>query len=671
MRPEIHRNPILGVYYYPHPDWSQDQIAHDLDAFVATGLRSIWLFYDPFFDVQNISSLHALLNHAHSVGLTIVPVLGQFLQLVEHPEVKIVNADSTTSDDPRYWNMGCFRHPLVLEIATQRTMGFFEECGEHPALYRIADKPVMSFVHEAYYRNSVPEFGGDVMQPNCYCDHCRKAWQDYLRDHDLDTGLEPPVDNRDPVVWQHWIDCHAAAIPEFLNRLIHTTKVNYPLWATHECNDFYPASWQSVYTGNDWWRMGAVLDFGHEDMYPLEFDTRYICYVYDYAKDILRSAMGFEGIITANGQAFQSWLGYQIPQNSMSEQVYSALAHGALGLVWWTWLRADTPDTRYHFIQQTKPFNTEYIALVEALEGYELAQARVALLYSWTTMSQELSDNHTYDALLTYMLLVQSGYPVDLLSEAQIAAGVLDERGYEALFVMGCAALPPTIHATLDAFVRSGGLVIADYAPYQNNAFPPAFENWRVSKPGKMKIYTLPNRSPVPVQLGAASLLPPEHAQILATFEDGTPAVCQIKHGNGTVILAGSYLGWDYANHPGYYDLGKMFPFHVRQDAALRQFITDQLKEHGITPPIVSSNSDVEVGLWHTPDHDNLIAFVINHLTTVSHTEVRLPVAAGEWQVADLLTGDLVLGSHNQGEINWQVTLDGLQGRALIVRRNS
>ena len=70
-----------------------------------------------------------------------------------------------------------------------------------------------------------------------------------------------------------------------------------PVWSTHELNDFYPASWQSVYTGNDWWRMGAVLDFGHEDMYPLEFDHRYQCYVYDYAKDVMRSAVGFDRLV--------------------------------------------------------------------------------------------------------------------------------------------------------------------------------------------------------------------------------------------------------------------------------------------------------------------------------------------------------------------------------------
>jgi hypothetical protein len=154
-------------------------------------LFSIWLFYDPFFDMQNLEGLRALLDHTLTVNLTVVPILGQFLQLHEHPEVKIVNADGTTSDNPRYWNMGCFRHPALLDIATQRATDFFQAFYDHPALYRVAGKPVMSFVHEAYYRNSMPEFGGDVMQPNCYCDHCRTTWRDYLQQHALDPSFEP------------------------------------------------------------------------------------------------------------------------------------------------------------------------------------------------------------------------------------------------------------------------------------------------------------------------------------------------------------------------------------------------------------------------------------------------------------------------------------------------
>jgi hypothetical protein len=621
---EYHRHPILGIYYYPHPVQQEDaQIATDLAEIARAGIPAVWLFFDPFYDGDFSDRLRLLLDGAQREGLEIVPVLGQFLQLNDHPEVKIVNADGTTSDDPRYWNMGCFRQPTLLEIARERALRFFRECGEHPALYRLEGKPVMSFVHEAYYRNSVPEFGGGPMKPNCYCSHCRDAFRAYLQARGLNTDVEPPRDNSDPILWQHWLNSHAEAIPQFLDRLIRDVKAEMPLWSTHECNDFYPASWQCVYTGNDFWRMGQVLDFGHEDMYPLEFDHRYQCYVYDYAKDIMRSAVGFDKLVTANGQAFNSWSGYPLPVNSMSEQIYSCLAHGALGMVWWGQWPKDS--TRYDLLRQTKPYNEQYLALVEQLEGYILAPAPIALLYSWTTMGQALNDEHTYDTLLMYMLLVQSGFPVDILSEEQVLAGVLEQRGYSALCAMGCAALPDSVHQAVDRFARAGGLVIADYAPLLTDVFPPLFNDWRAPLHTKPRHYALDEQVYIPVQIQAQSIRPPVGAEILSRFDDQTPAICRVSHGKGTIILAGSYLGWDYSDYPGYYDLAAMFPFYTRRDEALRRWLVGILSQVGITPPVRSSHPDVEAAVWHSAEGGSAVLIVSNHLQETVQTVIEPP----------------------------------------------
>lgn len=692
MLTHYHQNPIVGVYYSPNAQWGMERIRKDIEVFAESGLNCIWLFFDPAYDYDDSAGLRELLDHAEKVGIGITPALGQFLQLRDHPNSKIVNADGTTSDDPRYWNMGCFRHPDLLKIATGRATRFFKEFADHPALFRIEGKPLMNFVHEAYYRNNVPEFGSGPMTPNCYCDYCLAAFRDYLAAQGLDSNTPAPKTNADPVLWQHWINCHAEAIPSFLQRLIAATKNQTPVWATHECNDFYPASWQSVHTGNDWWRMGAVLDFGHEDMYPLEFDTRYVCYVYDYAKDIMRSARNFQGLITGNGQAFNSWLGYQLPPNSMMEQIYSGLSHGMLGLVWWTELpgintrnttrpaeEQDEDAIRYHMIRQTADANRAYFDLVQKLAGYQLSQAKIALLYSWTTMSQELSDSHTYDTLLTYMLLVQGGYPVDMLSEAQVANGILHERNYDVLFTLGCAALPPEVHGAIGQYLEQGGTVIADYAPHLNDDFPPIFAQWRtpslVDLHGQMvsstkpRTYTLPDGTPIPVQLAAAPLQPPSHAEICGVFNDGSPAICQIRQGQGHILLMGSYLGWDYSNYPGYYDLGAMFPFHIQQDAQLRDYILGVVQAAGVIPPAVSSHPDVEVGVWHgsTSQRDKYVLLVTNHLQETVESTVRLAVGEGTWRLTDS-------PNHNQtqqegGEFLLTVQLAPLQGAAYFVDR--
>ena len=648
MLKNYHSNPIIGIYYYPHPEHMDDAlIAQDLAEVKNAHLRSIWLFFDPFYEHDAVDRLRTLLDEAHHLELTIVPVLGQYLQLHDHPEVKIVNADGTTSDNPRYWNMGCFNHPTVLELASARAVGFLCDFGAHPALYLLDGKPLMSFAHETYFRNSVPEFGGKAMQPNCYCEHCLAAWRDYLAAHDL-PQVEAPRTPDDPVVWQRWLDFHAGIIPRFLRHVIDTTKAQTPLWSTHELNDFYPASWQCVYVGVDWWAMGGECDFGHEDMYPLEFDHRYVCYVYDYAKDVMRSALGWDKLMTAHGQAFNSWLGYEIPPNSMSEQIYSCLAHDTLGLAWWgQWPWDTTPDERYRLLRQTRQYNVEYEKLVRQLAGFELERARIALLYSWTTMGQALQDDPSHDVLHAYMMLVQHGYPVDLVSEAQVAGGVLAARGYEAVLAMGASALPEAVADAICAFAEAGGLVIADYAPYLNDAFPPLFAEWRGAAETKPRIYTLPDGAPVPVQVAAASLNPPEGADIIARFEDGTPAICRFALGQGSVILAGSYLGWDYTNFPGYYDLAAMFPYHIRRDGALLTWLGEQLAH--IAPPARSEHPDVEVALWRKSGEDEGLLLVINHLQEPVETTVHVNALPGIEPV--------------------QVSLEPLQGQA--IRLNS
>lgn len=260
------------------------------------------------------------------------------------------------------------------------------------------------------------------------------------------------------------------------------------------------------------------------------------------------------------------------------------------------------------------------------------------------------------------------GYPVDLLSEAQVSSGILAQRSYQAVFALGCAALPQSVHDALLDFAERGGLLIADHAPYLNDAYPPLLGQWRTNHP-QPRIYTLPDGIPVPVYLRANPLHVPEDTEVLAHFEHGTPAICRIPQGKGTIILAGSYLGWDYTTYPGYYDLGKMFPFHVRQDAALRQFIGGLLVEADIHPPITSSHPDVEVAVWAKPDSSAHIVLVINHLQSSEETTVTLPINGSNWQVLTALDNQPVPLSQMEQGIAWNVSLERLQGCAFLVQR--
>jgi hypothetical protein len=244
------------------------------------------------------------------------------------------------------------------------------------------------------------------------------------------------------------------------------------------------------------------------------------------------------------------------------------------------------------------------------------------------------------------------------VSEEQVAQGFLETSSCKALLAMGCSALPAPVHKAIKRFVHQGGLLIADYAPALNDSFQPLHRTGLNPRP---RLYTLPDGVPVTVQVGGASLLPPQEAQVVARFDDGSPAICRSARGQGAVVLVGSYLGWDYSNYPGYTDLAEMFPFHIRRDEAVRRWLAATLDEAGIVPPIRSTHPDVEAALWVTADRSEAIVIVINHLQEVTATTLQLP---GEWAGREVLTDQPV-----QWAEGLHVTLNPLEGRAFRLNK--
>ncbi len=681
------RDPIVAAYVFVprREEGARSEVDRILSAVKEAGATSIWLLIS---DAGN-DVLGYMLDRAYSLGLRVTPVLNPYVSIEEHPEVKIVNYDGTTSDDPRYWNIGCFNHPFLMEAAKKLVREFLERFGSHPALYRIGGLPLISFVHEAYYRNDVPEFGGGPLKPCCYCKHCTEKFREAMKrkygsierfNARHGTGyasweeLEPPRSDERPSLWKEWLDYHAEVIPSFLDELIRYAKSIAPLLATHELNDFYPCTYQCVYSGNDIFRMARVIDVGHEDMYPLEFDHRYVIYVYEYIKDLVRSAMGFDKLYTANGQAFNSWMGYRIPPGSTVEQVYSCLIHGSLGIVWWVDWRA--LDLWY----STKEANEIYKALVRELEGYEMQRAEVALLYSWTSMEMKRNDLYYMNNLLFYTLLARSSVPVDVISEQQVLDGILERRGYKVLCAVGCPALPPDVSGKIREFVEGGGTLILDYAGEGTGEFQQVYPELVSSPAAEHVAYTVSSAVPwlsdlsgkvIPVGVsGMCENLSAAGGAVAARFEDGEPAVVVSKRGRGMVVKAATMLGYDYANYPGYYDLAVMFPFVVRWNEAVREMVMSALREAGVRPPATSSNPAVEVGVWRRPDGGRLMLLAVNHLREPAESTVTVRVnSEGEYAVKDFFSGEQLGAPLGGGELSLKVRLDPFQGKAFVIEK--
>lgn len=681
---EYFQNPIVGAYFYDLGRIKENrQIEEYLKEMKNANTNNIWLFV---LDVEE-EKLDLFLNKADEMGLKIVPVFMPHISIENHPEVKIVCADGSTSDDPRWANIGCFNHPYLLEESKRSIGRFLKRYGSHPALYRLGGRALMSFIHESYYRTDIPEFGGGPLKPCCYCKHCINDFRremakkyDRIEEFNIKHGtrfasweeLEPPREPSNSSLWKEWFDYHAEIIPRFLKELIDYAGSIIPVLSTHELNDFYPCTYQCVYSGNDIWRMARVIDIGHEDMYPLEFDHRYVIYVYEYIKDILRTAMGFNKIYTANGQAFNSWLGYKVPVESMFEQVYSTLAHGALGIVWWVdWGKLD-------LWRETSRPNEEYHRLVRALKEYELSRAEIALIYPWTTMELKRDDAYNMDNLLFYMALVRNGFPVDIVSEEQVASGILKERGYKILCAVGSPVLPKNTVSEIRRFVEEGGILLTDYSGESVGDFQTIYPEFIESKPADYETYTFDDdasqlfrlpRKIVPVGNRCEKLIPPAGSKILARFENGDPAIIQVRKGKGLVIKIGSLIGWDYSNYPGHYDLAVMFPFHIRRNETVRLFLSRLLKSFGIMPPAESTNPNVEVAVWKGKDKNIILA--INHLNEPSETEiiVNQQLKENKYNIVEFLTGKPVDSNVEAEGVKFKSKLKSFGGTAYLLRR--
>lgn len=632
--------PLIGAYYFFRGDLGKAE--EDLAVLAEAGVNHLWLFIDEYFRKdapRERREFEAFLGLLERTGLLFVPVVGQFISIENHPEVRIRTADGGFSSDPRYWNMGCFRHPTNLEWALHEVRGFLRAYKDSPRLFRLGGRILMSFVHEAYYRTGTPEMGGEAMRPSCYCPYCRESFLAWLRekyespeafnaahavkieswdDLALPAGPEP-----DPTLWLEWIDHHAQAIPEFLRELIRAAKAEAPVVSTHECNDFYPISWQTVLTGNDIWRMAAEIEIGHEDMYPLEFDQQYQIYPYGLMKDIMRSAMGFTRPYTGNGQAFTPWVvPAGLPQNSMFEQVYTTLIHEASGLVWW--LGKDRELWR-----ETKEPNRILARWLPQAGELEAARPQIALFYSYTTLALTQNDRHTLDLVLLYTALRQLGFPVDVLSERQVEDGLLEHRDYRLIILPSVAALRPEARTAFLRFAEGGGTVFADAAEARWPAYAP-FLSWEAVAP-RPRFYATEGKDLfVPVEsplAGRPVFAEGAEEKVLASFDTGAPAVVVWRCGQGRMIGAGSMLGVDFANYPGHLHLNQMFPFLIRMNDDARELLRRFCATAGIAPPAYAADAGVEVGVFHRGERE-LVCFIANHRPERVATEIVLPSAA-------------------------------------------
>ena len=627
------------------------------------------ILYRPDVSLERAREIAAFLDDAASLGVAVLLEPTYEPDTEARPDMCCITSDGKRSSRGSAWGGCCYRNADYLTELGDYIRQVCELYGSHEAVLRHNGRTVIAIGHEMQYQVDASDgHGGTIGAMTCYCDDCISGFAPWLVERydnslgaynaahggDIDAfgGVGPPREpGSDLQLWQDWVDYHADAIPDAITLQREVIERELPgALVTHEINDWYPNTWDCVYSGNNFWTMGRRLEHAFNDQYPMEWapGSLWRIYLYTFTQDVTQSSIGFERSFWTNGQAFAAWQGAHTgtrpPTAGYHEQIYSALIHGANGLIWWTGsdLLPDARDASH-----------EMIRLVEVLGDARPLKDPIALLVPWATHAQTRSETRGDDLMSAYQLLSRIGFQIETIDESQVAAGILEERGYRALCIWG--------NSSLDPHARSGGMLLADFGDLHTSPFGTVFPETVSSVEGPCRTYSLPDGTAMVSRDHAQALNPLPGCEVVSVFDNDTLAIARYPIGEGLLLRAGTFIGVDYAAGMGVYDWARQE--RVRIEPAVEDMIREELASFGVVPIASPDNPNVECALFDVDGGIHLLA--VNHLVhPVSvKVSVRQPLSADG--ATDVLTGETVRVEAGAGVVEARLHIDGLGGRAI------
>jgi hypothetical protein len=578
------------------------------------------------------------LDDAAELGVTVLLEPTYEPDLAANPEMCCVTNMGTSSDrGDGSWGGCCYRNARFLEDIDTYTRKVCQLYGSHPAVLRHKGRTVIAIGHEMQYQVSKDDGHGDAIGAmSCYCPDCLNGFVPWLNGRQGDNVEVPREAKPDRVLWQEWVDYHTEAIPDAIE--VQRTAIESELpgaLVTHEINDWYPNTWDCVYSGSNFWRMGDRLEHAFNDQYPMEWapGSLWRIYLYTFTQDVTQSSIGFDRSFWTNGQAFAAWQGEHTgtrpPLAGYHEQIYSALIHGANGLIWWA-----SKD----ILPEAADATQEMIRLVEVLGDARPMKDPIALLIPWTTYAQTRSEDRGDDLMSAYQLLARLGFQIETVDEVQVENGVLTERNYRALCTWGNSSISDGSRTAIENFVRDGGLLLADYGDVDTAPYQTVFPETISSTPVQSGVYTLPDGTRILSRAHSQALVMEPNCEVTSRYDDGAAAAVRYRIGKGVMLRTGTLTGVDYAAGMGLYDWARQE--RVRIEPAFETMIGDELSTAGITPLAQPANPNVEAAMFEV--NGDLIVVAVNHLIHPLKTSVVLRGITGNIVAADVFTGEVV-----------------------------
>jgi beta-galactosidase len=499
----------------------------------------------------------------------------------------------------------------------------------------------------------------------CYCDVCRRAFQDYLQrvygslaslnrhwstaywsqTYSAWEQIPIPIGHHNPglrLAFQRFV---TESYRRFQSRQIDALRRHVPasIWITHNFMNWFDAF--------DHYEISRDLDMASWDWYV---GTGYPDYLasgasHDLARGYKRR--NFWLMETQPGCVNWSPLNNPVRRGEARVMAFHALAHGADALLYWQWRSALGGQEQYHgtlidqagrprpFYDEAQRVGTEFAKISSLVAGTEVV-AEAALINDfdsrWSIQWQRHHKDFDYVDHFNryYVPLARRNINTDILG-AKTIASARDLAGYKLVIAPALVMIPDNAAQALLEYVRAGGVLVLTVRTGLkdvHNALLPVRQPGPLTEAAGVEVedyYTLAGDVLVwdgtlqaHARLWAERLRPlgDGAARVIASYVDEggwldeAPAVTESRYGKGTVYYVGACLD------------------EAAQDALLGRIIGTAALE------TMAALAGVEIRARQAPDGKK-VWFIINHTP-----EKRTLSLAGRWH--DQLSGRDLAADH-------------------------
>lgn len=698
---------VFGAQYLrgatPEPeDWEEDlKLAREL-GFNTMRAWICWGYLEPEEGRINFDYLDRFLDTMGRRGLKAVLLFNLYgvpeWAARKYPHCRYVDHEglpaepnAASSIPTGGWPGLCFDNREVREIAERFMRGVLEHLRDRPEIshWEPMNEPILD-----------PQRYSDRMY--CYCPATRAKFLDWLkrkygsldalnfawaRSHGCWEDVRPPSYRKGYAQWIDWrrfLIENVAEVVRWRTEVIRSIASQPVVAHTYEamtCCDFVTKAY-------DDWRTAQAVDKWGVSRFPgsgegatimaLESDAvRNQAQGKEFWQSELKGGRGgggtnIEPLPRAEEFAIWSWV---------------PIAHGAKGLLYWQFRNERHGDECGNMGLCDNAGRPTITALVASKicrtisENEDLflraryPKPEVAIVMSPLSYMVDWCSNHNVNLSMDsmtgwYSIFWEASIPVDIHHEEFVSLEKL--REYKLVVLPFPICLDDGFNELLVEYVRAGGWVISD--PAINLFDGRLFMSKEV--PGKelRELFGCRQKEIVSgatpkVRFGAGSEVSLERSHfterytevegdVLATYEDGEPAVISHRYGKGKAVLSGVNLGMVCTPPRTRSERGK-----TPAEGAVRDFVLGLLEQAGASRPIVTDREEVTANLLEAGEE--ALLFVFNHSQKGGKVRVRLKRQIGK--AIDLESGQKVSVSKEDERSVVDFRFDGMGVKVLRV----